>query len=43
LLALVEVGDDYAGVHRWEDAAAVYQIVMEETLDNYNTVRDEVG
>lgn len=41
LLNLVEVGDDYAGVDRWEDAATIYRIVMEETLDNYRTVRDE--
>lgn len=43
LLEVAEIGDDYAAVGRWEDAAAVYQIVMDETLDHYSIVRDEVG
>jgi uncharacterized Zn finger protein len=43
LLELVGIGDDYAEIERWDDAATVYQIVMEETLDGYGMVNDESG
>ncbi|MGD8244244.1 MAG: hypothetical protein PVI63_03540, partial [Anaerolineae bacterium] len=43
LLTLVQIGDDYAEIERWPDAATVYQIVMEEALENYGMVHDESG
>lgn len=43
LLELVRIGDDYADIERWDDAAAIYRIVMEETLDDYGMVQDESG
>ncbi len=43
LLELVRIGDDYAEIERWEDAATIYRIVMEETLEGYGMVHDEGG
>jgi uncharacterized Zn finger protein len=43
LLELVRIGDDYAEIERWDDAATIYRIVMEETLEDYGMVRDESG
>jgi uncharacterized Zn finger protein len=43
LVELVTIGDDYAKVGQWSNAAAVYEIVMREVLDSYDTVQDEEG
>jgi uncharacterized Zn finger protein len=43
LLELARIGDDYAEIERWDDAATIYRIVMEETLDSYGMVNDESG
>jgi len=43
LLELVRIGDDYAEIERWDDAATIYRIVMEETLEGYGMVSDESG
>jgi uncharacterized Zn finger protein len=43
LLELVRIGDDYAEIERWDDAATIYRSVMEETLDGYGMVDDEGG
>jgi uncharacterized Zn finger protein len=43
LLELVEIGDDYAERNAWRDAATIYQVVLQETLDNYEMVQDETG
>ncbi len=43
LLELVEIGDDYAGRESWRDAATIYQIVAQETLEHYGMVHDEEG
>ncbi len=43
LLTLVEIGDDYVEIGRWRDAATIYQIVIEETLESYGMVQDESG
>ena len=43
LQELVEIGDDYAGLGRWRDAATIYQTVAQEVLDNYGMVQDEAG
>jgi uncharacterized Zn finger protein len=40
---LVKLGDAYAGQERWTEAATVYQVVMEEILDAYRQVDDEMG
>ena len=43
LLELVEIGDDYAERESWRDAATIYQIVAQETLEHYGMVDDEEG
>lgn len=43
LLGLVGIGDECAEADRWRDAATVYQIVMEETLEGHPLLGDESG
>ena len=43
LRPLIELANGYVERQNWRDAATVYEVIIQETLDNYETIEEEGG